>query len=61
MPFAVFVLVLFYLMGFLLTLGGIANRNPGMGAMGGLLLFGGVYYTRAWIRAKRKDDAASDS
>jgi hypothetical protein len=53
---AFLIIVFFYLFGIILTLAGIVSREPVAACVGGLLFFGGVYYTVLWVRAKYKDE-----
>ena len=52
---AAFVLILFYTFGLLLSLIRLVADSIATAVFGGILLFGGVYYTVQWIRAKRRD------
>jgi hypothetical protein len=48
----------FYAIGLAFVSLGWINGSGGQAGFGGWMILGGVYYTAAWIRAKRKDAEA---
>ena len=54
-PYAKLAIYFFYMLGLALLLEGWAQSSIGAAIAGGVLIFGGVYYTVQWFRAKRKD------